>query len=391
MKAPNEAIEKRAFIALCRDSSLSVAVRKEVARILCEHGLHTEAGRRILSFISPSGLKNADVELIKAQERGVKVHSLIDADYPYRLSQIDDAPLAIFVRGSLADGFVRPDSESSFLPIAIVGSRKSSQKARCFAEELAFELTKMGAVIISGLAYGIDTSAHRGAIMATEQFINQDSSASLLSAGVAVLGSGVLNVYPDENKKLAEALIENNGALVSEHGLDAGPRKHHFPARNRIISGLCRAVVVVEAGEKSGACITARTALEQGREVCAVPGAPWNDLSVGTNRLIKQGAMLIESADDVLNLFPEYVTAKCTDKKATLPEQYPIQADNAECLENQIVRTLQGARDMHIDDLAILLSVLPHELMHVLTCLEIRGSIYRHPGERYAVHRFVDK
>jgi len=171
--------------------------------------------------------------------------------------------------------------------VAVVGSRRATKQGRLFAEALATDLAHAGVIVVSGLAYGVDTSAHRGALAG-------------FGRTVAVLGSGLDQIYPRTNTRLAAEIVDSGGALVSEYADSAGPRKHHFPHRNRLISGLCRAVVVVEASDKSGSLITARLAGEQGRDVMAVPGAVGSEVSKGCHRLIKEGAALVEGAADVL-------------------------------------------------------------------------------------------
>ena len=197
---------------------------------------------------------------------------------PERLSAIPDPPNRLYVRGA-KDALDAP-------AVAIVGSRRATRAGRDFAHALACDLAAGGLVVVSGLAYGIDAAAHRGALA--------------VGRTVAVLGSGLDCVYPRAHEGLARDIIAADGAVVAEYPPDTGPRKHRFPERNRLISGLTLGVVVVEATTRSGSLITARMAAEQGREVMAVPGPVTSPLAGGCHRLLKSGAALIEDADDVL-------------------------------------------------------------------------------------------
>ena len=214
----------------------------------------------------------------RVEAAGVGVIVWGDAEYPARLQEIASAPPVLYVRGRM-----EPGDDAA---MAIVGSRRATAYGEAVARELAGELARRGITIVSGLARGIDAAAHRGA----------------LDAGgwtLAVLGSGLDEIYPPEHRELA-AKVTTSGALLSEFPLGTAPLRLHFPRRNRIISGLSLGVVVVEAGVKSGALITAHHALEQGREVFAVPGRVHARYSEGSNRLIKAGAKLVESWEDVL-------------------------------------------------------------------------------------------
>ena len=213
----------------------------------------------------------------RAAERGIQILPWSDRRYPAALATIVDPPLVLWVRGDV-DALSRP-------AVAIVGSRAGSPYALAVAERLATDLASRGVVVVSGLARGVDSAAHRGA----------------LESGVtaAVLGSGVDVLYPPEHEPLARE-IEKNGAVVSELVPGTPPQQWFFPLRNRIISGLSRAIVVIEAGERSGSLITARCALEQGREVLAVPGNVLSGRNRGAHGLLRDGAKIVESADDIL-------------------------------------------------------------------------------------------
>ena len=210
---------------------------------------------------------------------GIEVVTQCDAHFPERLNAIPDAPLVLYHRGSL---------ESLRAPtVAIVGARRCTRYGFEIARSMGCTFANHALTVVSGLARGIDGAAHKGVL---------DGS----GRAAAVLGSGLLQLYPRENTRLAEAIIASGGALITEYLPDAPPLKGHFPERNRIISGLAEAVIVVEASQRSGSLITARLALEQGRDVFAVPGPVTSQVSGGCHRLIKQGAGLVEDANDVL-------------------------------------------------------------------------------------------
>jgi DNA processing protein len=220
----------------------------------------------------------AEAERSRASALGLQIVALCDASYPALLREIYDPPPVLFVRGNL-----RPDEGDA--SVTVVGSRASSPRGTALARSLSRDLASAGATIVSGLARGIDSAAHRGALDAGGRTI-------------AVLGSGLDRIYPRENENLVGAIAEL-GAVVSEFPLGTAPTPGNFPRRNRVLAGWSRAVVVVEAARRSGALVTARVALEEGRDVLAVPGHPADAASVGTNQLIFDGAPLVRDAADV--------------------------------------------------------------------------------------------
>lgn len=236
-------------------------------------------GDKIARAIVTSSFESLKKELTLARKLGVTVITLEDKDYPKNLKEIYDPPLCLYVKGTL--------SSADTLALAIVGSRRASFYGLSCAEKFSYDLAQYGITVVSGLARGVDTHAHAGALEAKGRTL-------------AVLGSGINSVYPPENTKLAEK-IAANGAVISEFPLNTEPLARNFPRRNRVISGLSLGTIVVEAARNSGALITADFALEQGREVFAIPGKVDSATSVGTNRLIQQGAKLIESVEDVLD------------------------------------------------------------------------------------------
>jgi len=227
-------------------------------------------------------IKNFDWQVLDKELKLIKKHdigvvTIAESDYPESLKQISDPPPVLYFKGSILSGGFN---------FAIVGSRRASYYGISVAEKFAQQLAALGIVIVSGMARGIDTASHKGALKAK-------------GATLAVLGSGLLNIYPPENKLLAEK-IAKSGAVISEFPLNTPPLRENFPRRNRIVSGLSRGVLVVEAAERSGALITADLALDQGRDVFAVPGEVDSPTSLGANYLIKQGAKLVNSIEDIL-------------------------------------------------------------------------------------------
>ncbi len=248
-----------------------------VAELAQIEGIGVKTAEKITSLKE----KDIDREFDSAKKHNLKIIIIGDQDYPESLKQIPDPPIVLYVKGELRD-----DDKSG---IAIVGSRRASLYGLSCAEKFAYELSGSGITIISGLARGIDTLAHKGALKAGGRTI-------------AVIGSGFNYLYPAENKGLAEE-ISRNGAVISEFPLNAKPLAQNFPRRNRLISGLARGVLVVEAAKNSGALITVDCALEQGRDVFALPGKIDSPNSLGTNELIKQGAKLVSSVSDILEDF----------------------------------------------------------------------------------------
>ncbi len=265
-----------------RPENILEASRPDLMQV---NGVGAEVARNITDWRETVKL---DEELARIEKAGVQVVTREDAGYPKNLREIYDPPLVLYVRGTL--------TERDALAIGIVGSRRTTLYGQEMSRKLAYQLARVGVTVVSGLARGIDTAAHTGALQAKGRT-------------VAVIGCGIDTVYPPENKKLADEIAAKGGAVVSEFPFGVKPDRQNFPMRNRIISGWSLGVVVVEANLKSGALITAKQAMEQGREVFAVPGRADSILSRGTNRLIKDGAKLTEDAEDILTEF-EYLLPK---------------------------------------------------------------------------------
>jgi DNA processing protein len=325
--------------------------------------LARRAGAKRRIRVCPAG--EAEAELKAAARAGLRLVALCEPDYPEPLRSLDDAPPVLGVLGNV---------EALTLPaVGIVGARNASANGRRFAGRLAADLAEAGFVVVSGMARGIDTAAHLG---------------TLPRPTVAVVAGGADVVYPPENEALHEE-IRRDGAVVAEMPLGTTPQARHFPRRNRLISGLSLGVVVVEAARRSGSLITARFAGEQGREVFAVPGSPLDPRASGCNRLIREGAMLIESAADVLEALsalrrPELrfsTPPRSLAQAGALPVPPPPEAGNA---ERAIIEELLGAEPIQVDDV-VRQSTLPIAVVHgVLLEMELAGKVERHPGNRFA-------
>ncbi|HEX5211194.1 MAG TPA: DNA-processing protein DprA [Pseudolabrys sp.] len=301
--------------------------------------------------------EDAEAEMKAARTRGIEFVALGEPDYPPRLMMIDDAPPLLAVRGKL-DALARPS-------VAIVGSRNASAAGVKIADRLARELGPAGFAIVSGLARGIDAAAHR---------------ASLATGTVAVLAGGHEHIYPAEHSELLESILAD-GAAISEMPLAWEPRARDFPRRNRLISGLAVGVVIVEAARRSGSLITARLAGEQGREVFAVPGSPLDPRTEGTNGLLKQGAILVTEAADVISVL-EPILGRGFDLPAQEPEHEgpgPLDVEPGDDERARIIGLL-GPTPVSIDDLVRLSRTPPAIVRTVLLELEIAGRLERHGG-----------
>jgi DNA processing protein len=307
--------------------------------------------------------KRAEREVRQCERRGVRLIPLDDDDYPAALEELPDAPILLYLRGSIPDRIVR---------VAVVGSRRATAYGRRVAAGLGSSLAARGIEVVSGGARGIDTLAHRGALETGGRT-------------TAVLGSGLLRPYPAENETLFEEMA-GRGAVLSEFELRTRPRPENFPRRNRLISGLATAVVVVEAAPRSGSLITVSHALEQGREVLAVPGPVSSEQSQGCHRLIQQGAKLIQEVDDILEeLSPMYTAA--------LPDSGPgvgpgtEKSRDVEGLDEDEAKVLGLLSDdpepVHLDALADRAPFGVARLQTALFGLELRGLVEQTPGKYY--------
>jgi len=306
-----------------------------------------------------SSCRSIEREIEAIEREHVEVRSVLDSRYPARLNMIADPPPLLYITGTL--------TEQDELAVAIVGARRATAAGRAVTEELSHDLAEAGMTVVSGLARGIDAAAHRGALAAGGRTI-------------AVLGCGIDRTYPPEHERLRRQ-IEERGAIVSEVAMGVAPHSHHFPRRNRIISGLSLGVIVTEAAVGSGSLITARLAAEQGREVFAVPGFVKQDTSRGTNALLKEGAALIERAQDVIDvLLPQLepalrvrVQPSCEKKVSGDPLGQ----------EEQLVYDALSYDPSTVDDVVAFTRLSVSIVMGSLLSLELRQQVTQLPGQRY--------
>ena len=287
------------------------------------------------------------------------------AAYPPLLALLADAPAMLAVQGDAALLAHMPS-------FAIVGARNASAAGRRIAEDIAEELTRAGVLVVSGLARGVDAAAHQGALRAGRT--------------LAVLPGGLDVAYPPENAAL-QARIGREGAVVAENALGTAPLARHFPKRNRIVAGLCLGVLVVEAAERSGTLITARLALEAGREVFSIPGSPLDPRCRGANDLIRQGAHLVESAVDVLAHLPEAPREAPLFAMAPSPEIAPLTEIIPEATPGEYGELIDliGMSPISVDDLLRRCHLSPPALQAALADLELEGRVDMLPGHRVAL------
>lgn len=310
-------------------------------------------------FRDPKIEKAFEDEWRRIESGEFRAISELDPDYPETLKELADRPPVLYVKG------IWP--VASALALGIVGTRHPTPYGICAAERFTLDFVRKGAITVSGLAAGIDTCVHRTTLKEN-------------GLTVAVLGHGFEYQYPSQNKDLFAEIAER-GTLVTEFPFETGPDARHFPRRNRIISGLSRGVVVVEAGRRSGALITARYAAEQGRDVFVIPGSIYSQQSRGCHQLIKEGARLVETTDEVLADYG--FTARATEL-ATEPASEPAapSLEGLSSAEIQVVKLLSSV-PVSVDELGELSGVSIHRLAEVLLSLEIKGRIRAMPGQQY--------
>lgn len=329
-----------------------------------EEAWHADAGELKAAGLDRRALDNLmttrstislDGEMEKIERQGAKVLTWDDPAYPTRLLNIYDPPPVLYVKGEILD-------EDQWA-VAVVGTRGATVYGKEVARRIAGGLARNGLTIVSGLARGIDSEAHRAALDAGGRTI-------------AVLGSGVDVIYPAESRKLAQAVVER-GALVSEYALGTRPEAGNFPPRNRIISGLSLGAVIVEAGERSGALITADFALEQGREVFAVPGNIFRKKSMGANKLIQQGAKPVLSVEDILEELNLTMVSQQAEVRAIVPE-------------NETEATLLEyitADPVHVDEIRQKSDLPIAQVSSTLALMELKGMVRQVGGMNYVLAR----
>jgi len=299
-------------------------------------------------------------ELNQVAKKKYKIIPLTDIDYPPLLRQIPDPPPFLYVYGNLSN---------TLKNIAVVGSRNATGYGISTTKKLCSDLAALNMTVVSGMARGIDTAAHEGALAGKGKTI-------------AVLGSGLENIYPAENRKLFHRISES-GAVISEFSLMAEPDARNFPVRNRIISGISLGTVVVEATKKSGSLITARLAAEQNREVFAVPGSIQSFKSIGTHTLIKEGAKLVEHAQDVMEELAHQIQLDNLEN----PEGQNQPVQQAPSLTTDEFRVLNALDPypVHIDNLARKISMKSSKLSSILLHLELKGIVQQSPGKLFSL------
>jgi DNA processing protein len=305
---------------------------------------------------SPGLLDQASKEIERLEKSGYSVLTFRDKRYPKPLREIFDPPLVLYYAGRI-ETLCEP-------AVSIVGARRPTPYGRAVAERLAHDLSSRGVVVVSGLARGIDSVAHWGALKAGKT--------------AAVLGSGLERIYPRENRDLFKK-IKENGVVLSEYSLEAAPLKYHFPSRNRIIGGLCIGVVVVEGTRTSGSLITARLALEENREVMAVPGNITSELSCGPNRLIKNGAKLVNDWKDVVEEFPSPLKEEILSREEKERKETPSLSPE----EKKIYALLSTDTLTSVDDLCEQSFFSVSEILTILLSLELKDLVVQRPGKFY--------
>lgn len=323
-----------------REDLIALGIEKEKARVIT----------------SPAILDKAEKEIERLERKKVTILTLEDKEYPDYLREIFDPPFVLYCAGKV-EALKGP-------AVSIVGARKPSPYGRAVAERLAQDLASRGIVVVSGLARGIDSIAHWGALRGGKT--------------VAVLGSGLDNIYPKEHRGLFDKIIER-GTVVSEFPQKSPPLGFHFPIRNRIIGGLSLAVVVVEATKRSGSLISARLALEQNREVMAVPGNITSELSQGANWLIKTGAKPVESWEDVAEELPSPLKERLFSQKEEEKKKVP----SMDPQERRVFELLKTDSLIHIDELVECSDLSVSEILSVLLKLELKGLIFQRPGKYF--------
>ncbi|MBN1872487.1 MAG: DNA-processing protein DprA [Candidatus Omnitrophica bacterium] len=306
--------------------------------------------------------RDAAGELKFAREHGISIISIFDEAYPKNLKNTYSPPIVLYIKGRI----VAEDEDA----IAVVGTRMPSQYGRSFCEHISAELASRGITVVSGMARGIDTVAHKGAMKKGRT--------------IAVLGSGLERIYPPENKRLFEEICDR-GCAISEFRLKTPPYRFNFPRRNRIIAGLALGVLVVEASEKSGSLITARFAIEENREVFALPGETTSARSKGTNNLIKQGAKLVEDVEDILQEVRYNLKHKRKEYEQEKIGRDALREDGQLTESEREISKYLSHKPVYIDELASKTSMSLEALSPLLLTLELKKVIRELPGRNFVL------
>ena len=340
-----------------RFNSPEVVFQSSPQQLLEVEGLSTRQAAAILNYKPADRIQ---AELDQANQKGYKIITLNDPAYPALLREIPDPPPLLYICGTL-DGCEKN--------IAVVGSRNATAYGITATHRLCADLAAFYLTIVSGMALGIDTAAHQGAL-------------AVKGKTIAVLGSGFNRIYPSENLNLFRRITEE-GAAISEFMLDTEPEAHNFPIRNRIISGMSMGTIVVEATRKSGSLITARLAAEQNREVFAVPGSIQSFKSAGTHILIKQGAKLIENAQDVLEELAAFIQVPRRSEDRD-PGDKAVVIPSLPSDELAVYNVLSPYPE-HIDTIVRKTRIEPGKLLGLLLQLELKGMVHQLPGKLFAI------
>ncbi len=340
--------------------SASAVFKADLSEILTVKGIRRDVAQRI---VNKTFVSDPEKELSTIEKAGIRIVTCNDTEYPCLLKEISYPPVILFCKGKKIP--------KDIISIGVVGSRNATSYGLKAAENIGYGLGRRNVVVVSGLALGIDSAAHIGCLKAK-------------GFTVAVLGTGLDQIYPSSNQRLMEQII-NSGIVISEFPMGTRPEPKNFPIRNRIISGMSRGIVVVEATKKSGSLITARFALEQNRDVFAVPGSINSFKSTGTHFLIKQGAKLVENAEDVLEDFdfhtgPLFSGSRQNNisKKALIEEMTK---------EEQAVYALIDNYPVHIDNIVRASHMEPGKVLSLLMKMELDGYITQLPGRMFVINQ----
>jgi DNA processing protein len=327
--------------------------RSSLEEVVARPDDHADAlsAASIASLRSGKSARMAESERSRARSLGIRILALYEPDFPSLVRQIYDPPAVLYVWGSLSGSQVDEC-------VSIVGSRRATSRGLALARVMAGDLARAGATIVSGLARGIDAAAHRGAL-------------DVCGRTIAVLGSGLDRLYPPDNEGLAREIVESGAAVVTEYAFGVPPYPANFPRRNRIIAGWSRAVVVVEAGTRSGALVTARLALEEGRDVYAVPGWPGDNGSEGTNQLIRDGAALVRNSSDVAAELGLKQDGASTSMR------------HSDVVQDPLLQAMRPGQPSSIEELQERSGWAASAILRRLTELELGNRVRRLPGSLF--------